>query len=352
MVQRAKPVMLISHICFTSRARYGKIAVVQRYSNKPPISVLGALSTGFDTVTRQLWLLVLPVGLDLFLWLGPRLKAASLWTLFAFDIPAGLDAQTRLFAQQLQETVRRTFENFNWFTWLRPALFGVPGLASGVEQGSPADNPLAAWQVNDVGLLSGILFVLAVIGIGLGGLYWSLIARQARDGRLDWAAALGRLPVVWSRMTGLAFLLVGLGFLIWLPALLIGLALGAAFDVFGALVFMFVLLLMMWLLFYATFSIHGIVLYNQRVLEAVRASVWLVRTHFWSVCGLLLAFAAIDFGMRLIWSRAPIDSWLWAVAIGGNAFVVAGLSMATMVFYMDRVPIPGSALMPQRTQGV
>ena len=342
----------ISHICFTGCARYGKIGRVQRYSNKPPISVLAALSTGFDTVTRQLWLLVLPVGLDLFLWLGPRLKAASLWRLLSFDIPAGLDAQTRLVAQQLQDTLREAFESFNWFVWLRPALFGVPGLVSGVEPGGLASQTRFEGQVNDPALLLGIVLLLAAIGIGLGGLYWSLIARQARDGRIDWGAALGRMPVVWSRLIGLAVLLIGLALVVWLPTTLIGLALGSAVDFLGALVFLSALMLLMWLLFYATFSIHGIVLYNQPVVNAVRASVWLVRTHVGSVFGLLIAFVAIDLGMRLIWSLAPIDSWLWAAAIGGNAFVVAGLSMATMVFYLDRVPMPGSALMPQQTQSV
>ena len=329
-----------------------KLLLVEQYSNKQPIGILGALSAGFDTVTRQLWLLILPASLDVLLWLGPHLKATGLWTLFSFNVPDGLDAQTRLFAQQLQATVRQTFESFNWLAWLRPTLLGVPGLAGGMEHASPTGQAPFEWHVNNPVMLLGIILALAVIGIGLGGLYWSLIARQARDGRIDWAAALGWMPVVWSRMAGLALLLVGLVLLVWLPVTLLSLVFGSAFDVIGALAFILALALLMWLLFYVTFSIHGIVLYNQRIREALRTSIWLGRTHFWSVFGMLAAFIAIDFGMRLIWSLAPIDSWLWAAAIGGNAFVVAGLSMATMVFYMDRVPIPGLTLMPQQTQSV
>lgn len=316
---------------------------VAQLSRKQPIGILASLSTGFDTVTRQLWLVALPVGLDLFLWLGPRLNAAGLWRLVSFDIPSGLDAQTRLFAQDVQTTIRQIFESTNWFVWLRPMLLGVPGLMGGARQ-SPAGIPAAEWQLADtVSFFTG-LAALAVFGVGLGGLYWSLIARQARDGRLDWGAALGRMTVVWPRLIGLALLIAGIVFLIWTPVVMLSLFLGGALGLLGALIVMAALSLLAWLLFYVTFSLHGIVLYNQRVLDAVRASVWLGRTYFWSTFGLLAALVAIEWGMGQIWSLAPVDSWLWAVSIGGNAFVVTGLSMATMVFYMDHVPVPQSAL--------
>lgn len=326
-----------------------KLLSVESYPKKSPITVLGALSTGFDTVTRQLWLLTLPVGMDLLLWLGPRLHAAGIWPLTAFDIPSGLDAQTRLFAQQMQSAARQTFEGFNWLAWLRPPLFGVPGLMAGGEQPGPAGGSPAAWQVGEPAALIVIVVALCAAGIGLGALYWSLIARQARDGRIDWAAALGRLPGIWQRLIGVALIMILLALAIWLPATLIGLVMGSALRGITTLIVVLAFSLLTWLLFYTTFSIHGVVLYNQHVLEAVRASVQLARAHFWSVFGMLAAFIAIDFGMRLIWNLASIDSWLWLAAIAGNAFVVTGLSMATMVFYMDRVPIPGSALIPHRT---
>lgn len=319
---------------------------MEQSAGKQPIGVLGALSTGFDTVTRQLWLLALPAGLELGLRIVPRLKAPQLWSLFATSNPAGLDMQSRLFIQQLQSAVREYFESFNWLAWLRPPLFGVPGLTSGVD---PVDLNAAnsfEWQVSEPVVLALIVLLLAVIGIGLGGLYWSLIARQARDGRIDWGATFGRMPIVWPRMLGLALLLVGLMAVTWLPVALLSAIFGAALDAFGALMVLAILSILTWLLFYLTFSIHGIVLYNQRVVEAVRTSIWLGRTHFWSVLGMVAAFIGIDSGMRLIWNLAPMDSWLWLAAVAGHAFVAAGLSMATMIFYIERVPIPSSALAP------
>ena len=106
-----------------------KLSVVAQISGRQPLGIFMVLSTGFDAITRQLWLLTLPAALDLFLWLGPRLKAPGMWSLFVFEIPAGLDANTRLFAQDFQDSLRYIVQNANWFAWLRPALLGVPGLS-------------------------------------------------------------------------------------------------------------------------------------------------------------------------------------------------------------------------------
>ena len=295
-------------------------------------------------VTRQLWLLALPVGLDLFLWLGPRLNAAGLWSLFQLAIPSGLDAQTRLFAQDLQVTLRQAIESANWFGGLRPLLFGVPGLVNGATQALPDGDRPAEWVLASPAVFFAVLIVLMAVGVGLGGLYWSLIARQVRDGRIDWAAALGRMTEVWPKLLGQALLMIGLVLLIWLVVAALSLVLGAASGLLGALLVMLALSLLIWLLFYLSFSMHGIVLYNQPVIDSMRASIWLGRAHFTPTLGLLCAVIAVEWGMRLIWNLAPGDSWLWAVSIGGNAFVVTGLSMATMVYYADRVPIPRSTL--------
>jgi len=212
--------------------------------------------------------------------------------------------------------------------------------------GAPTGFAPTELQVDSPAGLIVVVVFLAAIGIGLGGLYWSLIARQARDGRVDWGAAIGRMSVVWPRLVGLALLIVGSMLAIWLAAVLITLVLGTALEMISTLVVMLALSLIIWLLFYVTFGLHGIVLYNQRVLDAVWTSFRLGRTQFWSVFGMILALVAVEWGMGLIWRLAPLDSWLWAVAILGDAFVVAGVSMATMLFYMDRVPIPSSALAP------
>ena len=44
----------------------------------PPPGVMGSLRAGFDAVSSHIGLILLPVVLDLFLWLGPRLSVERL----------------------------------------------------------------------------------------------------------------------------------------------------------------------------------------------------------------------------------------------------------------------------------
>ena len=44
----------------------------------PPPGVFGSLRAGFDVVSNRVALILLPLGLDLLLWLGPRLSVNDL----------------------------------------------------------------------------------------------------------------------------------------------------------------------------------------------------------------------------------------------------------------------------------
>ena len=44
----------------------------------PPPGVMGSLRDGFYTVSSHVWLILLPLLLDVLLWLGPRLSVGTL----------------------------------------------------------------------------------------------------------------------------------------------------------------------------------------------------------------------------------------------------------------------------------
>lgn len=313
---------------------------------KQPIGVLAALSSGFDIVSNQLGLLLVPIALDVFLWLGPRLRAVTLGTLVTFEVPSGLDSDALLSAQNFQESLQIFFEQYNLFAFLRPTLLGVPGLMGGESLSAAGDIVPLEWQVTHPLVFVLTVVILIVLGLGMGGVYWSSVARYVRDGRVDWLATVGKMTVIWPRMVGLTLVLIVILLAIWTPTAVIGSLFGLASGLFGLLIVMLALSLMTWMFFYATFSIHGIVLYNQSVIAAIRTSIWFGRVHFWSVLGILTVFIAVKTGMDIVWNLVAMDSWLWIVPIAGHAFLVTGMMLGTMLFYVDRVPIPSSALVP------
>jgi hypothetical protein len=46
----------------------------------PPPNVIGSLRAGFDAVSSHVVLILLPLILDVFLWLGPRLSVGDLYS--------------------------------------------------------------------------------------------------------------------------------------------------------------------------------------------------------------------------------------------------------------------------------
>jgi hypothetical protein len=85
------------------------------------LNIIDTLTAGFNTVTRRLWLIVVPVALDVFLWLGPKLSVAPVIrdtlatlqsTIAMMPPPAGTDASLteafQVMAEELQATIGQT----------------------------------------------------------------------------------------------------------------------------------------------------------------------------------------------------------------------------------------------------
>src|SRR5690606_37075628 len=84
--------------------------------------ILPTLAAGFDLVTAHLWLVVIPILLDIFYWIGPRLGSRSLiLEMVQFFQDAG---ELSEISRQLAEVAGQT----NLFTMLSVPYLGVPGL--------------------------------------------------------------------------------------------------------------------------------------------------------------------------------------------------------------------------------
>ena len=102
--------------------------------------VLATIAAGFDLTARHLWLLLLPVILDTFYWLGPRLRFQTLIEQLLAMLPE--EAELLDLASQLGQVAPQT----NLITTLTVQLVGVPALMAGF---SPEKTPMAS-QVIDV----------------------------------------------------------------------------------------------------------------------------------------------------------------------------------------------------------
>lgn len=308
-----------------------------------PMGPLACITTGFEVVARAPWLAVLPLLLDLFLWLGPRLSVAPILQDFkAFllqmssmseAVPDVGDAYLIL-GQILDELSSK----FNLLSLLNPApLMGVPVL---MPTRMTVLNPLGGQQAIEIASFS----MMMVLGLALGLLsLWLSAAYLAPIGRRVISETESSLPgpppvlTLWGELlkVGLLVLAVLLSFAMALSFLasLIGL-----FSLtLAGLVMTLASSAVLFTAIHLVFTIPGIVQLRKGLFTAVRESLLLTRSDFLHVIFLLGLVLVISQGLRVVWTLPDPASWSMVVGLVGHAFVSTALTAALLVFYQERL---------------
>ena len=313
-----------------------------------PIGIIQSLAAGFDLVTRYPGLMLLPVLLDVFLWLGPHLSAYPLFRAYldflqSPEMQAMLASNSPAQLEQLQKLLDQSGQMFNLFWWLSPTLLGVPGLMVGVPANKLPNGIPATWQVSNVLVYLVLFVVLSIAGLALSAIYWAMLASRVRGERLG----LQRIAALWWGLCQVTLLVIVAALTVGLPTFLAALV-AALFSVVAAqIVLMLGGSLLVWLGFYLAFILHGIALRDWRVIQSARASILLMRTQFPPTMGLVILAVAIYIGMGYVWNIPASDSWLRAAGILGNAFTATGVLAATALYYMNRTQSQVASNTPQ-----
>lgn len=307
------------------------------------MTIIDALSAGFNLVRRRLWLMLVPVVLDLFLWLGPRISVGPLLQRIAplLSPPAtaalsAADAQTLALSR---DALLEAGRSFNMFSLLTNSLLGVPGVMSVAEPAQPVlASPVV--QVSSGWLALGALILLLLASVFIATLYLSLIAQEVTTGTISLKNLLRDVWVCGSRIVVLGVFLLGIALVFILPMSIVS-AVAAVFSQGLAIMMIGAFsLAAMWVtlavLIYLFFAVSAIVLNGDGVLQAVRNSVIVVRRNMWSTLGLVVLVNVISMGLGLVWQRMAVASWGAPIGILCNSFVGSGLAAAVFIFYRDR----------------
>jgi hypothetical protein len=312
-----------------------------------PSGVIETLSAGYTAVNRQLWVLMLPILLDVFLWLGPHVSYSPL--------VGPVVTQAAEWTRQVALSPRRgpgtpdvdlvgsLDDSRQWLIARTDETNGLSVLAWGpIALPSPATLPSASDELAFVSSwFEGLALLGASAGLGLllGGWFYAGLA-DASAGIRGGPLAAGRgTPRAVIDVLGLIGLLLGTALLLGIPVLLlIGFtallsppvaALGGALVGAG-------------LLFAAVhlfFAVDAIFISNAGPLLAIQRSVGVVRRHLRASVALILLTWLILAGMAQVWD--VLDNTLqspFGVALGilGNAYIASGLIAAGMIFYTQR----------------
>jgi len=301
----------------------------------PPPGIIGSLRAGFDAIAAHVGLIFVPLGLDLLLWLGPRVSISRLMQP-VLDEMARL-APTTGFAQAdidaMLDMYRQLLGRLNLVAALRTLPIGISSLMSGR---MPGQSPLGAvftLQVDSVPQLLGLFLALTLIGWMLGGLYFHWVAE------LVVSRAPGQVAPTASR----AILQTILYSLIW-AVLIWSVALPAMFVVYlafainallGQGLLLFMGFVSLWLLVPLFFSPHGIYLRQQNAFASFLGAFTLTRFTLPSSSLFVLAVFLVGVGLNLLWAVPAEDTWIALVGILGHAFITTGLLAASFIYYQD-----------------
>ena len=294
--------------------------------------VVDTLSAGYAVVNRRPWIVLIPVSLDLFLWLGPRISVAPLVGQLLSRPGLQLGFQDAGTLDAARQVVLAAADDINLLALLAPGWVSVPSIMA-LAGGRGPFTFVSSWA-------TALLLSLAALlgGALLGCIYRSIIAQQVSAGTFSLSDVPRDALRGWLRAVGLALLLTGAGLLLGVPvvlavagATLIARELGS----FGMALLMTVVL---WIQFYLFFAPDAIFVSRVGPLRAIRGSIAVVRANFWAAIRIIVLITIILLGMGQVWlavaARAP---WGPALGILGNAYIASGLVAASMLFYRERV---------------
>ncbi len=296
----------------------------------PPPGIIGSLRAGFDAIASHVAVILMPLGLDLLLWLGPRLSMdrlvqPALQQIATLAASSGTQADT---VQSWMDIYQQFFSEFNLLVILRTFPIGVFSLMSGrVPAQTPLGNP-GVVEVSSAGVLLVLMVLLTVTGWLLGGLYFhwvaTLVVREAPAPARSIAQTL-LYSSIWAVLT----------WLIGVPLLFV---MGILFSInalIGEGALLLLAFLSWWLIVPVFFSPHGIFVKRQNALASFVGGFQMTRFTLPVTSLFVLTIVLIGIGLNLLWSVPAVDSWLALVGFMGHAFITTALLASSFVYYHD-----------------
>ena len=305
----------------------------------PPPGVIGSLRAGFEAVSSHVMLILFPLALDLWLWLGPRLSVEGLlgpYFKFMFDqarrgMASPADIQRISGAQAF---FMEALERFNVLSLLSKLLTFPIGVSSLLAGTMPVVTPYGEQRIMQVSSLPGLMglaFLLILIGWVGGGLYFRWVSGTALGGE---EAGISSVRAIVQTYILSAIWFISL-VMVTAPILFVLTFLALISPALANGVVFVMLMLSFWLIVPLFFTPHGIFVRRQNAFYSVFSSLRMTRFTL-PTSGMFVLSAFILYrGLNYLWSVPPNGSWMMLVGIAGHAFITTALLAASFVYYRD-----------------
>ena len=321
----------------------------QTKSQKP--SILQAFISGFNTTTNHIYLIILPIIVDLFIWFGPQfnLEKLLLPRIQGIDSLPGLDNPQ--FNDILSDYLANLVEiakSLNLSVLIRTVPVGVPSLISSL---SPTSNPLGTpirFEIASINSMFVYIIVFSLIGIALGSLFYQRTAQSImKDYRKP---TISEFLKAMLQVILLPVLLIIIFLMISTPIFLFVSILSALSPAIGQFALMSALVIVLWMIIPLYFTPHSIFLFRQNLFTSIMTSISVVRFSLPGSALFLLFAMVLSEGFNILWRIPPQDSWMLLVGILGHAFISTAILFSSFFYLLDAAQFAQQILINQKDQ--
>jgi len=307
----------------------------------PPPGVISSLKNGFDKTANHLEIILLPVLLDIFLWLGPQLRVENLLRKLLSQF--NTFAQESLVHVEDLERIRTTITelislDINLFSLLRTLPIGVSSLMSRALTGVTPLGEATTMQIDSAFVFFLWLVALTFVGWVLGSIYFVWVAKtvfREETENAEEVHSLFETVKIISQSILLAFTWFVALFTFGVPILLV-------FSIFvqinaglAQIALIFLALFAMWIIVPVFFSPHGVFVNRENLIRSIISSFHLSRFTLPTSSFFVISVFVISQGFNFLWLTPSPSSWMMLVGIIGHAFITTALLAASFIYYRD-----------------
>lgn len=321
----------------------------QTKSQKP--SILQAFISGFNTTTNHIYLIILPIIVDLFIWFGPQfnLEKLLLPRIQGIDSLPGLDnPQINDILSDYLANLVEIAKSLNLSVLIRTVPVGVPSLISSL---SPTSNPLGTpirFEIASINSMFVYIIVFSLIGIALGSLFYQRTAQSImKDYRKP---TISEFLKAMLQVILLPVLLIIIFLMISTPIFLFVSILSALSPAIGQFALMSALVIVVWMIIPLYFTPHSIFLFRQNLFTSIMTSISVVRFSLPGSALFLLFAMVLSEGFNILWRIPPQDSWMLLVGILGHAFISTAILFSSFFYLLDAAQFAQQILIKQKDQ--
>lgn len=300
-----------------------------------PPRLIPSLAAGFNTVASKIYLILLPVALDIFLWLGPQFRVDRLFTPLLVEYANAINQiASPEIARQVNDLTKlwsESLKTYNLAGILQTFPIGLPSLMANRADGLTPLGNAAVFEINSFSAAFGLWLLFVIIGFLMGVLFLNILARSSAETPVQFQLSAFLIQAVLCAVFVLA--LFAAFMLISLPTSFVISLLAMINPGLGSIALLIVLMLMVWIFIPLVFTPHSIFMGQRNLLISALTSIRLVRNHLTGSSLFLIAAVVIAQGMDILWNIPPTSSWLTLIGIFGHAFIYTSLLTASFIYF-------------------